>query len=54
MGHARAHGEVNGTSRASSQRTRFREIHGADLQIAALLDTKQERLIEKDSQDRID
>jgi len=49
MGHAREQREVDRTLRARSHRTRFAETDGAD-QITALLDGKQERLIEKDSQ----
>jgi len=52
MGHAREQREreVDGTLRASSQRTRFTEMMALIKQITALLDARQERLVEKDSQ----
>jgi hypothetical protein len=50
MGHAREQRAVDGTVRPSRQRQDSRKLMALIKQITALLDAKQERVIEKDSQ----
>jgi hypothetical protein len=50
MGHARAHREVDGTCAQAANEQDSEKLMALIKQIAALLDTKPEQLIEKDSQ----